>query len=261
MEQVVVRHGATTVLGPIDWTVRADERWVVLGANGAGKTTLLSVVAGSIEATSGYVDLFGESLAADTVDLDALLPLIGWSSAALADQLASTISVEDVLLTGLSASMECRGEVYTDADRQRAHDQLAHVGCRDLVARPWATLSEGERKRVLLARALLPQPEILLLDEPAAGLDLGGREALLRLLARLVRDPGAPATVMVVHHVEEIPIGFTHALLLRAGEVVAAGPIAQTITSRALSSAFGVPIVVSAAEGRFFARMLLPRSG
>jgi iron complex transport system ATP-binding protein len=259
LTNVVVRRGGTTLLGPLDWTVRAGERWAVLGANGAGKTTLLQLCAGAMSPDSGSVALLGEPLDDDLTDLDALLPRVGWSSAALADQLPRDCAVRDVVLTALHAGLRRGGERYDAMDESRAQLMLARTGCRQFADRSLGSLSEGERKRVQLARALMPDPELLLLDEPAAGLDLGGREALLRMLARLAADPEAPALVVVSHHVEELPAGMTHALLLRDGQVVAAGPLDEVMTSRSLTATFGVPLVLTGHGGRFFARTMLPR--
>jgi iron complex transport system ATP-binding protein len=247
------------LLRRINWTIRAGERWVVIGANGAGKSTLLQVMAGAMRPTSGGVSLLGESL--DEADLDDLLPRVGWASSALADLIPVDEVVLDVVLTASQAIVRRGAERYDAADISRAHDLLAQVGCRRLVDRRFGSLSEGERKRVQLARAVMTDPEVLLLDEPAAGLDLGGREALLRLLSRLADDTGAPVQVLVSHHVEEIPEGFTHALLIREGEVVEAGPIEATLTSASLSRTFGLPLRVLAYRGRWTARAALTRLG
>jgi iron complex transport system ATP-binding protein len=247
------------LLHRISWTIRAGERWVVIGANGAGKSTLLQAVAGAIAPSTGAVSLLGEPLA--EADLDDLLPRVGWASAALADLIPAQEPVLDVVLTASHASLHRGGESYDEADISRAHDLLTQVGCRRLVDRAFASLSEGERKRVQLARAVMTDPELLLLDEPAAGLDLGGREALLRLLGRLALDRDAPVQVLVSHHVEEIPEGFTHALLIREGEIVAGGPIEATLTSGALSQTFGLPLRVLAHRGRWTARAALGRLG
>jgi iron complex transport system ATP-binding protein len=255
LDDVTVRRGGATLLRSIDWTIRAGERWVVIGANGAGKSTLLATLAGALAPTTGSVSLLGEQLA--EADLDDLLPRIGWASAALADLIPAEEIVLDVVLTASQASVHRGGEQYEDADLARAQDLLAQVGCRRLVDRRFATLSEGERKRVQLARAVMTDPELLLLDEPAAGLDLGGREALLRLLGRLALDRDAAVQVLVSHHVEEIPEGFTHALLIREGNAIAAGPIDVTLTSAALSQTFGLPLRVLAHRGRWTARASL----
>jgi iron complex transport system ATP-binding protein len=253
LEKISVRRGAATLLQPLDWTLQPGERWVVLGANGAGKTTLLQVLSGALRPTTGSVELLGERL--DDTDLDELLPRIGWASAALAELLPAAETVIDVVLTASQASLQRGSERYDMTDLVRARDLLRQVGCRDLLNRAYGTLSEGERKRVQLARALMTDPEVMLLDEPAAGLDLGGREALLRMLGRLATDPAAPVQVLVSHHVEEIPAGFTHALLLRRGQLVAAGPIEHTLTSANLSATFDLPLRVLSLEGRWLARL------
>ena len=262
VDRATVRRGGATLLREISWTIRGDERWVVLGANGAGKTTLLQVTAGTIRPDEGRVELLGEPLDAgddDGADLDDLLPRIGWASAALADRLPTDERVLDVVLTASYAAVRRGAERYDPVDDARARDLLAQLGCRALVDRLFGSLSEGERKRVQLARALMTDPELLLLDEPAAGLDLGGREALLHMLARLAEDPRSPAVVLVSHYVEEVPAGFTHALLLREGQVVAAGPIREVLRSSLVSACFGLPLLVFRRGDRYTARAALLR--
>jgi iron complex transport system ATP-binding protein len=257
LNDVTVRRGDSTLLRDVSWTVRADERWVVLGANGAGKTTLLQVAGGTIRPDRGHVDLLGESL--DEADLDDLLPRVGFASAALADRLPADERVLDVVLTASYATVRRAAERYDSVDEVRARTLLAQVGCRELVERRFGTLSEGERKRVQLARALMTDPEILLLDEPAAGLDLGGREALLRTMSRLAADDTAPALVLVSHHVEEVPAGFTHVLMLREGEIAAAGPLSEVMRSANLSACFGLPLRMYRHGERYTARAALVR--
>jgi iron complex transport system ATP-binding protein len=255
---VSVQRGDATLLHDVSWNIAPGERWVILGANGAGKTTLLQVLAGAMRPTTGIVSILGESL--DDSDLDELLPRIGWASASLADRLPADERVLDVVLTACYASVRRGIERYDAVDEDRARELLTRLGCRRLVDRAFGTLSEGERKRVQLARALMTDPELLLLDEPAAGLDLGAREALLRTLSRLADDEDAPALVLVSHHVEEVPVGFTHALLLRDGCVVAAGPIDGIFRSAALSECFGLPLLVFRHhDGRYTARAALVR--
>jgi iron complex transport system ATP-binding protein len=247
----VVRSG-NRLLDGVTWTVRADERWVVLGPNGAGKTTLLAIAAAQLHPTSGYAAALGELLG--TVDVFELRPRIGLASAGLADRIPRDERVRDLVLTAAYAVLGRWREEYADEDERRADDLLARLGVDALAGRTFGTLSEGERKRVQIARALMTDPELLLLDEPAAGLDLGGREALVATLAQLAADPGAPATVLVTHHAEEIPPGFTHALLLRAGAVVTAGPLDDTLTDATLSECFGLALRLGRADGRFTAR-------
>ena len=257
LDDVSVKRGDATLLRNVSWTVRSDERWVVLGANGAGKTTLLQVAGGAVRPDVGHVELLGESL--DEADLDDLLPRVGFASAALADRLPADERVLDVVLTASYATLRRGAERYDVVDEDRARTLLAQVGCRALVERRFGTLSEGERKRVQLARALMTDPEILLLDEPAAGLDLGGREALLRTMSRLAEDSAAPALVLVSHHVEEVPAGFTHVLMLREGEIVAAGPLADVMRSANLSACFGLPLRMYRHGERYTARAALVR--
>jgi len=246
----VVREGAT-LLGGIDWTVREGERWVLLGPNGAGKTTLLAVAAAVLYPSSGTVDLLGERFG--QVDLGELRTRVGLSSSSLNDRVPPQERAVDVVVTAAHGVLGRWRESYDEGDLRRATDLLGRVGMRSFVHRRYGSLSEGERKRVLLARALMTDPELLLLDEPAAGLDLGAREALLRLLARLSAAPDAPPSVLVTHHVEEIPVGTTHALLLTRGRVVAAGPVAEVLTGPLLTAAFGIPLAVEYREGRWAA--------
>jgi iron complex transport system ATP-binding protein len=251
---VRIVRGGTTLLDGVDWTVRQGEKWAVLGPNGAGKTTLLQVAAARLFPTSGVVDLLDERLG--RVDVFELRPRIGLASAALAERVPADERVFDVVLTAGYAVFGRSRESYDPADEARARRLLEQLGCRPLLDRPFGVLSEGERKRVLIARALMTDPELLLLDEPAAGLDLGAREALLRRLARITTDEDGPSLVMVSHHVEEIPSGMTHVLLLRRGGVVAAGPIDEVLTGGALSTCFGLPLTVERLPaGRYSARM------
>jgi iron complex transport system ATP-binding protein len=247
----VIRSGQR-LLDDVTWTVDEADRWVVLGPNGAGKTTLLQVAAAQLHPSAGYAAVLGEMLGA--VDVFELRPRVGLTSAALADRVPRTERVRDVVLTASYAVVGRWRERYEDYDEHRAHDLLGRLGVAHLADRTFGTLSEGERKRVQIARALMTDPELLLLDEPAAGLDLGGREALVSTLADLAADPTSPATVLVTHHVEEVPPGFTHALLLREGRVVAAGPVRNTLTPAALSECFGMPLRLQHADGRWTAR-------
>ncbi len=243
----VVRSGQR-LLDAISWRVEEDERWVVLGPNGAGKTTLLSVAAAQVHPTSGYAEVLGEMLG--TVDVFELRPRIGLASAVLADRIPRDERVADLVLTAAYAVVGRWREDYQHYDEQQAQALLARMGVDHLADRTFGTLSEGERKRAQIARALMTDPELLLLDEPAAGLDLGAREALVATLDDLAGDPSAPAMVLVTHHVEEIPAAMTHALLLRSGRVVAAGPVEQTLTAASLSDCFGLPLQVERRNGR-----------
>jgi len=249
---VAVVRDRATLLDGIDWTVREGERWVVLGPNGAGKTTLVQVAGAALYPSRGTVELLGERYGA--VDLGELRTRVGLSSAALAERVPAHEKALDVVVTAAHGVVGRWREGYDPTDVARAQDLLRRVGLKAFADRRFGTLSEGERKRVLLARALMTDPELLLLDEPAAGLDLGAREALLHLLARLAADPYGPPSVLVTHHVEEVPVGTTHALLLSRGKVVAAGPVPEVLTAPLLSRAFGLPLVVTSADGRFAAR-------
>lgn len=249
---VTVRRGDSVLLDRVSWTVEEDERWVVLGPNGAGKTTLLQIASAQLFPTQGSVEVLEERLG--SVDVFELRPRIGLTSAALAERIPRHETVHDVVVSAAYGVLGRWREMYDDLDHDRAESLLRELGAKHLAPRTFGTLSEGERKRVQIARALMSDPELLLLDEPAAGLDLGGREDLVSTLSMLAYDPDSPATVLVSHHVEEIPPGFTHALMLRQGRVVAAGLLDQTVTEQNLSATFGMPLTVSHNEGRWAAR-------
>jgi iron complex transport system ATP-binding protein len=249
--EVTVRRGTSVLLDAVNWNVDVDQRWVILGPNGAGKTTLLQIASAQLFPTSGRVHILGGRLGA--VDITEIRPRIGLSSAALAGRVPPTETVIDVVVSAGYGVVGRWRERYDELDFVRARELLAAMGVAGLADRLYGTLSEGERKRTLAARALMTDPELLLLDEPAAGLDLAGREDLLARLSVLAVDPFAPTTVLVTHHVEEIPAEFSHVLLLRGGRVVGAGPMAQTLTQEALSDTFGMPLRLETREGRFFA--------
>jgi iron complex transport system ATP-binding protein len=254
---VSVRRGQATLLDDIEWAVEEDERWVVLGPNGAGKTTLMQLVAAQIHPTTGVVGILGEVLG--LVDVFELRPRIGLSSAVLAEVIPRDERVRDVVVSASYAVVGRWRERYDELDHQRAADLLTELGAGRLADRRFGTLSEGERKRVQIARALMSDPELLILDEPAAGLDLGGREDLVATLSVLAMDDASPTTILVSHHVEEIPPGFTHAMLLRDGKVVAAGPLEHVMTQEVVSATFGMPLLLSHEDGRWAARRRRPR--
>ena len=252
LADVSIVRGGSTLLDTVTVQIDETDRWVVIGPNGAGKTTLLQVLGAQIHPTSGVAGLLDEVLG--TVDVFELRPRIGLTSAALAERIPRSERVHDVVVSASYAVLGRWREDYEDLDHQRADELLASLGIAELTDRTFGTLSEGERKRVQIARALMTDPELLLLDEPAAGLDLAGREALVRTLSELAQDPDAPASVLVTHHVEEIPVGVTHALLLKKGKVVAAGPIEETLTAENLTETFGLPLALSRTDGRWAAR-------
>jgi iron complex transport system ATP-binding protein len=246
---VSARRETSLLLRNVDWTAHEDERWIIIGPNGAGKTTLLQVASTLLYPTEGTVEVLGERLG--EVDVFELRPRIGLTSTSLAERVPAAEKVIDLVLTASYAILGRWKEEYESADVTRAVELLDALGCAHLIRRRFSTLSEGERKRVQIARAMMPDPEMLLLDEPAAGLDLGGREDLLRRLSVLAHNPKAPMMVLVTHHVEEVPDGFTHAMLLRRGAVLMAGPIEDVFTAKNLSRCFGVPLEIERHEKRW----------
>jgi iron complex transport system ATP-binding protein len=249
---VVVRRDGRNIVDHVTLQVADDQRWVVLGPNGAGKTTLLQLADTLMHPTSGTVTILGETLG--RTDVFEIRPRIGFASSAMAKRIPREESVLNVVLTAAYSVTGRWNEQYENIDERRALRVLGEWKLDHLADRTFGTLSDGEQKRVQIARAVMTDPELLLLDEPTASLDLGSREELLGLRSGYASSPTTPAMVMVTHHVEEIPVGFTHVLLLREGAVVAAGPIEQTLTADSLTEAFGMPISLSAEDGRYAAR-------
>ncbi|MDO4685594.1 MAG: ABC transporter ATP-binding protein [Corynebacterium sp.] len=247
-------RGGKTLLGPVHWQVELDERWVIIGPNGAGKTTLVRLAGAEEYPSGGIAHIMGERVG--RTDMRDLRTMIGMCSSALGNRIPDGELVGDLVVSAGYAILGRWREDYEEMDFDQAYEILEQVGALHLRERTWGTLSEGERKRVLVARALMTNPELLILDEPGAGLDLGGREDLVGYLGVLAMDPDAPAIVMITHHVEEIPYGFTHAMLLDEGSVVAQGLIDDVLTSENLTRAFHQPIQIDKIDGRFFARRL-----
>jgi len=250
--QVDVVRGDAKVLSAVSWDVHADEHWAVLGPNGSGKTTLLQLASGYLFPTRGTVAVLGHELG--HVDVRRLRERIGIVSAAVAKMLVPSVTARDVVMSARHAALEPWWHSYSDDDRTQAETLLADAGFAAVADRPFGVLSEGERQQVLLARTLMAEPALLLLDEPAAGLDIAGRERLVSRLAQLAADPSSPPMVLVTHHVEEIPAHFSHLLLLRQGRVVASGPIGAVLTSDNLSACFGLDLQVEGRGGRWACR-------
>jgi len=247
----VVRDG-NRILDSVSWSVTSEERWVILGPNGAGKTTLLQIAAALIHPSSGTTTILDETLG--SVDVFELRPRIGFASSAMARRLPSDERVLDVVMTAAYSVTGRWNESYDELDERRAMRVLDEWKLGSLAERHFGSLSDGEQKRVQIARSVMTDPELLLLDEPAASLDLGAREELVQLLGGYASSPSAPGIVMVTHHVEEIPQGFTHALLLADGGVSAQGPLPEVITAEHLSATFGLELVVTEDDGRYSAR-------
>lgn len=249
---VSVVRGGTTILDSVNWSVDDDQRWVILGPNGAGKTTMLQIAAAIIHPSSGRAAVLEEPLGG--TDLFELRPRIGFASTAMARKVPANEKVIDVVMTAAYSVTGRWNEEYEEIDERRAQRVLAEWKLDHLAERKFGTLSDGEQKRVQIARAVMTDPEILLLDEPAASLDLGAREELLQLLSGYASEAGSPAIIMVTHHVEEIPRGFTHALLLAGGGIVSAGPLTEALTAESLGETFGLTIELAETDGRYAAR-------
>ncbi|MCY7324830.1 MAG: ABC transporter ATP-binding protein [Microbacteriaceae bacterium] len=251
-DDVSFTRDGTAILDHVGWSVDESDRWVVLGPNGAGKTTLLQLAAAILHPSSGFVTVLGERIGA--TDLAGLRPRIGFASTAMARRIPADERVLDVVMTAAHAVAGRWREQYEDVDERRAHRVLREWHLDRFAERRFGSLSDGEQKRVQIARSIMTDPELLLLDEPAASLDLGAREELVQLLGAYASSEESPAMIMVTHHVEEIPAGFSHALLLSEGAVSAAGPIDEVITDEHLGTAFGLPLSVQRDGHRFTAR-------
>lgn len=251
LTNVLVQRSSKDILGPLSITISEGERWVVLGPNGAGKSTLLKLLATEIFPTSGSVKLLDQELG--KVDIFELRTRIGVCGSMKHEQIPEDEIVKDVVVTAAYAVLGRWNEAYDLWDESRASALLTTFGVRQLGERLYGTLSDGEKKRVQIARALMIDPEILLLDEPTAGLDLGGREDLLNRFANFAMDQRSPVTLMVTHHIEEIPVGTTHALLMKDGKIAVSGPVDQVITSQHISAVFDLPVQVNTSNGRYFA--------
>jgi iron complex transport system ATP-binding protein len=252
LSHVGLVENGTVVLRDVEWAAGRDERWVVLGPNGSGKTSILRLLSFQRAPSTGTVTVLGDRYGA--VEVRLARRRIGLASSALLQRLRPTLTAGEVVVMGADAALEPWWGSYSDEDVARAESLLEFVGCAGHARQEIATLSEGERKRLLVARLLMAEPELVLFDEPCAGLDLGGREALVALLGELARHGDRPL-VMVTHHLEEIPAGITHALLLRGGAVVAAGPVSDTLTSEAVSAAFDLAVTVETDGDRYTARV------
>jgi len=246
---VSVRRAGRTILGPLEWTVGVGERWVVIGPNGSGKTTLVQVASTNLWPTTGSVEVLGSTIG--RVDARELRRRVGYASAAQDPAFDPTLSARDVVMTARHGALALWWHAFDDADRARAETLLGRLGVASLADREVGLLSTGERRRVQIARALMPDPELLILDEPAAGLDVGARETLIRDLGGLAATERPAAIVLVTHHVEEIPSGFEHALVLGEGRIVEAGPIDEVLGGPGPAAAFGVPLRIGREDGRF----------
>ena len=252
LDDVSLHRGTHQILSHVTWDVTEGQHWVLLGPNGAGKTTVSRIAAARLFPSSGTVDVLGDRMG--RVDVSELRPRIGLTSSALAQSVLDSETVESVVVSASYGNIGVWRERYDRLDVERARALLGALGVESLADRRWGSLSSGERKRVEIARALMPDPELLILDEPASGLDVAGRELLLAALSEIISAPGSPTMVLVTHHLEEIPVGFTHALALREGTVAGAGPLAEVLTDEVMSATFGLPLEVTLDRGRYAAR-------
>jgi iron complex transport system ATP-binding protein len=246
---ITVLRDQKPILNNVDWQVRSDQRWVIIGPNGAGKTTLLRVAASQIHPSTGTAKLLGSTLG--QVNVFDLRTRIGFASNAMSSHIPNSESVLDAVMTASYGITGRWNEMYDDVDERRARRVLAEWQLDELADRSFGTLSDGEKKRAQIARAVMPDPELLLLDEPVASLDMAAREHTISVLGNYASAPTAPAIIMVTHHIEEIPTGFTHALILSRGQVYAAGEIDSTLTTEKISGAFGFGLEISKDGGRF----------
>ncbi len=252
LTDVSLKRGRSTVVSGVNFRVEPGQQWVILGPNGAGKTTVARLLSARDYPTKGSAVVLGSETSGE--DANYLASRVGVAASDLRERIDPAERVLDVVSSAAWGQTTRFSEEYEEADTRRALDLLAALGVEKLADRPFGSLSEGEKQRVAIARALMADPEILLLDEPTAGLDLGARETLLRALTELMSGRHAPAIVLITHEIEEIPAGFTHALLMKGGTVQAAGPIAEVLTSERLSEAFDIPLAVTQEGGRWWAR-------
>lgn len=250
LEDVSVRIEGRVILGPISLRISARERWALLGPNGSGKTTLSSVIGARQQPSAGAVSVLGVTLGRGDVRL--LRERIGHSSHALSDRISPGMRLIDVVLTGKRSVLAPWLQAYEGGDVARALEQLAYVGCAELSERAFGTCSQGERQRALLARAMFGDPDLLVLDEPAAGLDLPARERLVAAIDSSSGHRPSLTAVLTTHHLEEIPNAITHAGLLRRGHLVASGTVERVLTNEALSECFEMPIEAGRRRGRWF---------
>ena len=254
IEALRLRRGNVTILRDINWRVDAGQHWVILGANGSGKTSLLSALTGYLMPTDGDIVLLGERYGES--DWRELRKKIGIVSSAVRQMMADEEPALETVISGRFAMIDFWGRI-TRADRIRAKQLLRQVECGYLADRPWGVISQGERQRVLIGRALMASPKLLILDEPCAGLDPAAREHFLQFLQRLGRRKDSPTLVLVTHHVEEIMPVFSHVLVLKNGRVLAAGKKAAVLKPQMMSAAFNARVRLQKKSGRYAMRVVV----
>lgn len=251
LSDVHVSIAGTSILKGINWTIEPGQSWVLLGPNGAGKTTLTALLTGNLEPSQGQALVFGRP--ATDIDAQDLNTRVGYAGQALGKRLTGSDSVLKVVLPGAWGQAKGYREEYEDQDLDRAHDLLTAFNLAHLADRAYGYLSEGEQKRVCLARAFMSDPELLILDEPTAGLDLGARELLVSALEEVMGDVRAPATVMITHEIEDIAPSFSHAALLKNGRMRVSGQVEEVFTEANLSDLFDMPLSLTREQGRWWA--------
>jgi iron complex transport system ATP-binding protein len=249
LRDVLVVYDHQRVLGPLSLDIEPGQRWIVLGPNGSGKTSLVRILSLYRFPSTGTVKVLGERWG--RTDVRELRKRIGLASSALRDQFRADISGVEIVITARHAALETWWHSYEPEDEIEARECLRRVGAEHLGDREFATMSSGEQQRVQLARTLMGDPGLLIFDEPTAGLDLGGREELVQTLSSLADDPTTPPIVLITHHTDEIPPNFTHALMLRKGGVLAAGPLGDVLTADNLTKCFGLELRLEQRDGRW----------
>ncbi len=252
MAGVHLRRSGKEILRDLDWRMNRDEHWAVIGANGSGKTTLLQIAGGTLFPTAGEVTVLGSRFGA--ADLFTLRRRIGWVSSALLSRMPPVETAREIVVSGLKATFGLVYE-YSARDGEAAEEALARVGLADRMRTPFGVMSQGEQQKTLFARSMMAEPELFILDEACSGLDLSARESFLKVVEGVMAGRRA-GVIMVTHHIEEIPPGITHALVLKGGRALASGPVGETIASPVLSEAFEMGIAVERRNSRFWARVL-----
>tara|TARA_B100001778_G_scaffold167640_1_gene137857 strand:+ start:72 stop:860 length:789 start_codon:yes stop_codon:yes gene_type:complete len=252
LTDVSLTRDGKNILSGVDFEIRNNQNWVILGPNGSGKTSFLRIASMFQHPSSGSINVLGHTLGKS--DMRKIKHLIGFTGHGVSELLRPDLLAEDVVMTAKFGALEPWWHTYTEEDRSKAREHMETLGIGNLIKRRFGNLSSGEKQRTILARSLMSDPKILLLDEPASGLDLPGREDLMHSLSSLISDDLAPPVVMVTHHVEEIPKGFSHVLFMKEGSCMESGTIAETLSGGNLSKCFGMNLELHTFNGRWSAQ-------